>query len=514
MSSATGGQLVFNYNTFLQRGLNLLDVADLPTARANLGISSANGLNIGSGLLPSVTTFNFSAPVNLSVNASTTGTASTIAQYDASGSLTTSGYVNVGYGTVPTTSILNFNAGTTGALASITRGVGTNGALTISNSGSGGLILGATSLNGGLTADTISTTGVLNVAYGTTPVASTINFNSGTASALGYLVRSTGTNGGMLLTNTGTGGITVNGSLLSFVSSGIVSSVSATSTSVTSATGTTIGLSAGATGSTSLTVNSTGSAGAGNQALAVSGGATMDNLTVSGTTTTPTLTVSSSATTPTLSVTGTATASTLTVSGTATTQTLSVGGTATVSSLNMPNLSQGLVVSTSGALTYGGGFSLVGATATAVSTIASTGYVGANLGFYLIPASYVVNGQSTPTGTALFNTCLTNQQTSPSPYNFGVSSSGNYMITLSNFTATTTSGSAVSLTFGTKGTITPYGTGTTLVTVASIPCTNFSTTFIVPLVAGTAYNLNVGTGSTAYAISASAGYILTAQRIS
>ena len=282
MSSATGGQLVFNYNTFLQRGLNLLDVADLPTARANLGISSANGLNIGSGLLPSGTTFNFSAPVNLSVNSSTTGTASTIAQYDTSGSLTSSGYVNVGYGTVPTTSVLNFNAGTTGALASITRGAGTNGALTITNSGTGGLVLGATSLNGGLAADTLSTSGVLNVALGTTPVASTVNFNSGTSSALGSLSRSTGTNGGMLLTNTGTGGITLNGSLLSFVSSGIVSSVSATSTSLTSATGTTIGLSAGATGSTSLTVNSTGSAGAGNQALAVSGGATIDTMTVSG----------------------------------------------------------------------------------------------------------------------------------------------------------------------------------------------------------------------------------------
>jgi hypothetical protein len=278
MSSATGGQLVFNYNTFLQRGLNLLDCADLPTARANLGISSANGLNIGSGLIPSGTTFNFSAPVNLSVNSSTTGTASTIAQYDASGSLTTSGYVNVGYGTVPTTSILNFNSGTTGALASITRGSGTNGALTITNSGSGGLVLGTTSLNGGFSADTISTSGVLNVAYGTTPVASTISLYSGTTSALGSLSRSTGTNGGMLLTNTGTGGITVNGSLLSFVSSGIVSSVSATSTSVTSASGTTVGLTAGVTGTTSLTVNSTGSAGAGNQALAVSGGATIDTL--------------------------------------------------------------------------------------------------------------------------------------------------------------------------------------------------------------------------------------------
>ena len=278
MTSATGGQLVFNYNTFLQRGLNLLDCADLPTARANLGISSANGLSIGSGLNPSGTTFNFSAPVALSVNSSTTGTASTIAQYDTSGSLTTSGYVNVGYGTAPTTSFLNFNAGTTGALASITRGAGTNGALTISNSGSGGLVLGATSLNGGFTADTISTSGVLNVAYGTTPVASTISLYSGTTSALGSLSRSTGTNGGMLLTNTGTGGISISGSVLSFVSSGLVSSVSATSTSLTSATGTTIGLSAGATGSTSLTINSTGSAGSGNQALAVSGGATIDAL--------------------------------------------------------------------------------------------------------------------------------------------------------------------------------------------------------------------------------------------
>ena len=278
MASATGGQLAFNYNTFLSRGNNLLDLSDIPTARANLGLSSANGLSIGAGLNPSGTTFNFSTPVALSVNSSTNGTASTIAQYDTSGSLTTSGYVNIGYGTVPTTSVLNFNSGTTGALASITRGAGTNGALTISNSGAGGLSLGATSLNGGLTADTISTSGVLIIASGSTPVASTINFNSGTSSALGSLSRSTGANGGMLLTNTGTGGVQLNGALVSLVSSGLLSFLSATNSTLTTASGTAVNLSAGATGSTSLSVNSTGSAGAGNQALAVSGGATIDSL--------------------------------------------------------------------------------------------------------------------------------------------------------------------------------------------------------------------------------------------
>ena len=213
-TSATGGQLVFSYNTFLQRGLNLLDLSDVPTARANLGISSANGLTFGAGLSAGASAFDFSAPVTVTVNSSTTGTASTIAQYDSSGGFTTAG--------------------------------------------------------------------VLNLAAGTTPVASTINFKCGTSTALGTLTRDFGTNGGMALTNTGTGGLTLTGSLLSLVSSGLVSVVSATNCTFNSATGTTIGLSAGATGQTSLTVNSTGGAGAANQALAVSGGAVIDTLTVSG----------------------------------------------------------------------------------------------------------------------------------------------------------------------------------------------------------------------------------------
>lgn len=121
-TSVTGGGLVFSYNTFLQRGLNLLDVQDPATARFNLGVSAANlglqPLTFGTGLLPG--SFNSTSPATIAVNASTNGTASTIASYDSSGSLTTS-------------SALNFGAG----LASITRGVGTNGSLSMQNTGAG-----------------------------------------------------------------------------------------------------------------------------------------------------------------------------------------------------------------------------------------------------------------------------------------------------------------------------------------------------------------------------------------
>ena len=66
-SSATGGQLVFNYNTFLQRGLNLADLSDIPTARANLGLSTTNNLTIGAGLTPLNGTYNFTAPLTVKI---------------------------------------------------------------------------------------------------------------------------------------------------------------------------------------------------------------------------------------------------------------------------------------------------------------------------------------------------------------------------------------------------------------------------------------------------------------
>jgi hypothetical protein len=284
MSSVTGGQLTFAYNTFLQRNNNLGDIQDPAVARTNLGISTLGTLTFGTGLLPANGTFNFATPATISVNASSTGTAGSIAQYDSSGSLTSSGPVNVGYGSVASSSSLNFYAGTTGALASITRSSGTNGVLTISNLGTGGLVLGATSLTGGFLADSITTSGVsLNLGTGSVSQDTLVNFNCGTSSALGYIQRSKGTNGSLLVTNSGTGGLTLSSGtgVLQMVSSSTASLVSASTFAMTTA-GTTMALASGSTGATALTINSTtaNGAGAGNSALAVLGGATMDALTV------------------------------------------------------------------------------------------------------------------------------------------------------------------------------------------------------------------------------------------
>ena len=91
-SSATGGLLVQNYNTFLQRGLNGADIADPGTFRTNLGVTGqtagvltfANGLSGGS--------WTSSGAGTVSVNASTNGTSLNVgtgyvAQYDTGGNL-------------------------------------------------------------------------------------------------------------------------------------------------------------------------------------------------------------------------------------------------------------------------------------------------------------------------------------------------------------------------------------------------------------------------------------------
>lgn len=157
-TSFTGGGLVFSYNTFLQRGLNLLDVQDPATARSNLGVSAANlglqPLTFGTGLTTG--TFNATSPATIAVNASTNGTASTIASYDSSGNLTTG-------------SALNFGAG----LASITRAAGTNGSLSVQNTGSGSVsLLSGTGLvqlvGGGGFSISSATSGTISTSQGTT----------------------------------------------------------------------------------------------------------------------------------------------------------------------------------------------------------------------------------------------------------------------------------------------------------------------------------------------------------
>lgn len=160
-SSVTGGGLVYSYNTFLQRGLNLLDIQDAGTARANLGLSGT--ITWGPGLVSTSGSYTPTSSTTVSVNSSTIGTPSTIAAYDASGNFTTGGtLMNIGFGSTPAASTLNFNCGTGNPLASITRGTGANGALSIQNQGTGLIQL----TTGGAIQFTTATSGTVTTQQG------------------------------------------------------------------------------------------------------------------------------------------------------------------------------------------------------------------------------------------------------------------------------------------------------------------------------------------------------------
>jgi hypothetical protein len=196
--SATGGQLVFTYNAFLQRDLNGLDIKDPVAFKQNLGISTTGttypALTFGSGLNSG--TYNASQAATISVNTSTTGGASTIPQYDTSGNLTTSANANIGFGsaTGAATTALNFFAGTTGMKAQINRQPGDNGVLNVLNTGSGGLVL-----NGGTGSVTIQSR--LSVPSGVSGGLSV----SGATTALGGIYINGGTTTDTL--NVGNGGV-------------------------------------------------------------------------------------------------------------------------------------------------------------------------------------------------------------------------------------------------------------------------------------------------------------------
>ena len=73
MSTITGGGLVFNYNSFLQTGLNFYDVPDKPLARQNLGINPnfvGAPQNFGTLLLPANGVFDGSSSVTVNVDTS------------------------------------------------------------------------------------------------------------------------------------------------------------------------------------------------------------------------------------------------------------------------------------------------------------------------------------------------------------------------------------------------------------------------------------------------------------
>ena len=220
-SSVTGGGLVFSYNSMLQRGLNLLDLQDPATSRLNLGITPANlglqALTFGTGLNSG--SFNGVTSSTISVNSSTNGTASTIAAYDSSGSFTTGGNLTLG-GTV-----ININGGTASTLASLTRGSGTNGNLTLQNTGTGSVtIQGA---NGPVNIQSLGSTATISTMSGTTINAA----QPGGASSVALTVTGPSSGTGLVVT----GGATIDsitGTCISDATNGTSSTVAASNKAV------------------------------------------------------------------------------------------------------------------------------------------------------------------------------------------------------------------------------------------------------------------------------------------
>ena len=186
------GGLTANWNTLLQRGLNLLDVTDPVACRQNIGAVATTDFGYGLGV----------SGTTISVDATATGAASKVVRTDGNGDLTTAGQLILG----------------SSALASISRATGANGTLDITNLGSGAFRLN----NGTGLIQLVSGGNFQLTAAGTNP--STITTSAGLAVGL--------TNGA-----TGTG-LTVTGGLNADSLSGAAISDSTTGTSSTIAAST------------------------------------------------------------------------------------------------------------------------------------------------------------------------------------------------------------------------------------------------------------------------------------
>jgi len=113
--SLTGGTLTYSYETFLQKSLNLFDLPNTTTARANLGvkgITEMSNLVMSTGLVASAN-YNTNNDRTLAVDVSMIGAANKVAQLNASGNLalstTISTYASFGIGTETPSCSLQFN---------------------------------------------------------------------------------------------------------------------------------------------------------------------------------------------------------------------------------------------------------------------------------------------------------------------------------------------------------------------------------------------------------------------
>jgi hypothetical protein len=186
------GGLTANWNTLLQRGLNLLDATDPVACRQNIGAVATTDFGYGLGV----------AGKTISVDATATGGANKVVRTDGNGDLTTAGQLILG----------------SSALASISRVTGANGTLDITNLGSG-----AFRLNNG--------TGIIQLVSGSNFQLTAAGANPST------ITTSAGLDVG--LTNGATGiGLTVTGGLNADSLSGAAISDSTTGTSSTIAAST------------------------------------------------------------------------------------------------------------------------------------------------------------------------------------------------------------------------------------------------------------------------------------
>ena len=161
-SSATGGSLVFNASSFLQRGANGLDILNPTIFKNNLGINTGV-LTAGNGLTGAA--FNASANSTFAINASQDGaTASSantfVVQYDTNGNVVSNTMTcsNLTIGSFTTSPVIKL-----GGTATIQGYAGGAGNLLISSTSSG--VIGINSPNGSISQSAVNSLEVFATGY-------------------------------------------------------------------------------------------------------------------------------------------------------------------------------------------------------------------------------------------------------------------------------------------------------------------------------------------------------------
>ena len=231
--SLTGGTLTYSYETFLQKSLNLFDLPDTTTARANLGvkgITEMSNLVVSTGLVTSAN-YNTNNDRTLAVDVSQTGAANKVAQFSSTGSLSLNTSVSAssfGVGTSTPTCSLQFTpalsnktlsfydvSSETAATAVNFFGMGVNSSvfryqapyLSTHNFYAGSNLVTSFSQSSGLVTNDGATFGGLR----TSSAAVVVRLQTTTSGTNDYaeINRASGTSGNLTIANTGSGGLTM-----------------------------------------------------------------------------------------------------------------------------------------------------------------------------------------------------------------------------------------------------------------------------------------------------------------